>query len=259
MRPGAATFWIALAAALSPVLVDLARHWSSTPWSRYSLVFPILFVARIRSEPSRPSPARDGWAWIAAALALELVAVAGGVTKLGRAALPLAVWGGCRLYGLTGPATVVLVAFAVPVPHGLNELASPALETGLAHGAARVARLLGAAPQVLDPPQLVVGREALALTPADGGLPVVALLAGLGWHAGLVLREGAVACARRALSWAALGIPLQAVALTGAVALTAVSGASAARALLTHAVWPAVAIAGLARARALARARRIAP
>jgi hypothetical protein len=259
MRPSAAVFWIALAAALSPMLADLVRHWLAIPWSRYSVVFPFLLAARIRSEPSRPAPAADGWIWVAAALALELAAVAGGVTRLGRVALPLAVWGGCRLLGWTGPATAALAVFTVPIPHGLNELASPALETGLARAAALAGRLFGAAPQLLDPPELRVGGEALALLPADGGLSIAALLAGLGWHAGLVLREGAAACARRALAWAALGIPLQAAAVTGAALVAAVSGAPAARALLSHGVWPAVALAGLARTRALARAPRVAP
>jgi hypothetical protein len=259
MRPNAAVFWIALAAAFSPVLADLVRHWLAIPWSRYSLVFPFLLAARIRSEPARPAPASDGWIWIAAALALELAAAAGGVTKLGRVALPLAVWGGCRLWGLAGPATAVLVVFAVPIPHALNELASPALETGLARLTVLAGRLFGATPQLLDPPELQVGGEGLALTPADGGLSLVVLLAGLGWHAGLVLREGATASARRALAWAALGIPLQAAAIAGAAGVAAVSGAGVARALLSSAVWPAIALAGLARTRALARARRGAP
>jgi hypothetical protein len=259
MRPGAAVLWIALAVALSPVLADLVRHWLSTPWSRYSMVFPFLLAARIRSEPSRPAPVTDGWIWLATALALQLAAVAGGVTRWGRAALPLAVWGGFRLLGVGGLATAALALFIVPIPHELNELSSPALETGLARVAAPVGRLFGAAPQVRMPPQLLVGEETLALTPADGGLSLAALLAGLGWYAGLSLREGAAASARRALVWAALGIPLQALAMTVAVALAAVSGASAGRAWLSHGVWPLVALAGLVRAGAVARSGTAAP
>jgi hypothetical protein len=259
MRPNPAVLWIALAAALSPVLVDLVRHWVSTPWSRYSAVFPLLLAVRIQSDPSRRAPAPDGWLWIGAALALELASAAGGVTKLARFALPLAVWGGFRLSGVSGPATAVLSAFAVPIPHVLNEMASPGLETGLAHGAARVARLFGASPQVLEPPQLLVGGQALLLRPPDGGLSLAALLGGLGWHAGLALREGGAVSARRALTWAALGIPLQAVAVTMAVAIAAISGAAVARGWLSHGVWPLVALAGLMRTWTLTRARAAAP
>jgi hypothetical protein len=245
-RPAAAGLAaLALAAALSPVLVELARHLAAEPAARYVLLFPPLF-ARAAARDLRGGSAsrgRGGWLLLGAGLALELLAFGGGMPKLARPALPLAVIGLCRALGLCAPRTALLAIFFVPVPYAACSFASPALE-----------RLwFGAAVALLRPAGAEVAIEAsrdflfdvagaggsLAVRSWDGGLPLAVLAAGLAWYgslpAGSLRRTGLAALA---------GLGLQAPIALAAVALLAAGHAGAGAAVRDHAFW-AVALVGL--------------
>jgi hypothetical protein len=228
-RLPASLAWIALAAALSPLLVDLAQHWIDEPWALPSAAFLPLWLRCAYTDASPPRPRWDGYAWLALALALEVVAVGGGMPRYGRPAVPLAVLGLARVLGHPTPARALVALWLVPVPWVLQQASQPALEA-----------LLGAGVAALGLP-LRVDREADALAGAAGVLPVSAadsglalagLLAGLGWYAaassGASLRAAACAALRRA----ALAPALQAAVWAAAIALLSAGAIAPARSLL---------------------------
>ncbi len=86
----------------------------------------------------------------------------------------------------------------------------------------------------------------LALRPSDGGLPLLALLSGLGWYASLRAGCRAPAAARRALVWGASAIPIQAAATLLALGALASGSLELARLLLDSIVWGVVAAVALA-------------
>jgi hypothetical protein len=236
--------WLALAICLSPVLVDLARHLAAEPWALYVLLFPpILARCALRERPDAPS-ARMGAALLAIALALELVAVGGGVERLGRLGLPLAVIGMSRAFGLLSWQAALLSLWWVPLPHFLLSLFSPALETVWLHVVAWPLDRVGADIAV-EAALVRAGAGELALSEPDGGLPLAALLSGLGWYASARLREGPWRCVRRAATWGAFAFPLQAAAvgLSAAGLVLGVPGESLQ--LFLQLFWIPTAAAGL--------------
>jgi hypothetical protein len=162
-RSEALLLWTGLAAAFSPTILDLARHAIDTPWSRYALVFPVLFAISAR-RGARPAPRSEGVRWIAAGLAIEIAAAFTGAIRWARPGLALAAFGICQRCGIGSPRAAVLLLFAVPAPAFAVHDGGALLESALS---------------------LRAHRGALALAP---------LLAGLAWY-------DAVLC-RRPLRWA---------------------------------------------------------
>jgi len=197
-----AAILVALGFAFSPLLLDLARHFAEVGWTRYALVFPPLLAWQIiRAGPCEPSP-RAGWALVSLALLVELIAVGGGVPRFGRPALVLALLGAGRALGLAPVPTLLLAAWAIPIPSGLlGRLGSP-----LTDALGQAAALIGGLSAQPDPSgvrlQAAEG-ESLLLRPSQAGVTLVALLSGLGWLAGLRGEAGLAGCALRA---AALGL-----------------------------------------------------
>lgn len=232
---------LALVAALSPTLVELGRHLAAEPATRYALLFPLLLVrAAHREEPATRS--RAGYALLVAGLALELLGFAGGMPKLGRPGLPLAVIGLCRALGLASWRTSLLALWIVPVPYGVCGLVSPALEllwygaaSGLVNTAAGAGLALGPSRDFLFE---VTGRAGvLAVRPWESGVPLAVLLAGIAWYAGR-LRAAPVGPALRRAAWAAgVGLLLQAPIVVATVALLAGGHVAAAGAVRDHAFW----------------------
>jgi hypothetical protein len=214
-RRSAAWMAAALAFALSPILVDLVAHVADQPWARYALVFPPLALWRLRrAAPTARAPGL-GWTLVGAALVLELVTVGGGVPRFGRPAIPLAVAGLCRALGLAGWAPILLACWVVPAPHALSaQLPLPDIFAELA-----AALVGGVALEPGTPPRLLAAAGTLVLRPHHGGVPLAALLSGLGWLAGLRVGGGLAGCARRAalLGLAALPVALLSVLLAAAV------------------------------------------
>jgi len=176
-------FWAGLVFAFGPSLRDAGELFVAQPWSRATLVFPVLAYAAARAEaPSRPS--RYGWALVAVGIAIQMVAIGGGLVRVGRVGFVLAAMGLCRGAGWCSPPVALLLAFLLPIPHAVQQLGSPWLEAGLARLAASCAGALGLA-VVHGRPGLESGASTLPLAEHDGGVGLAVSFLGLAWFAWL--------------------------------------------------------------------------
>ncbi|MGH0031809.1 MAG: hypothetical protein ACQGVC_18630 [Myxococcota bacterium] len=222
-------WWLALGVALSPALFDAGalavREW----WARGSVVVALLAVFAMceAHEPQRPGRhAAVGLGLVALGVAWTLVAAGGGMLRLARPAIPIAVLGLALLLGRPAGLRAALLFFAVAPPKtlmdalpGLHDLAGrlPASDGGPGDG----------------------GGFAEGLVSADGGLPLVVVLAGVGAFLG-VRRGGSLGqVARRAVRCGLLALPIQAAALLLAWALWRAGQPELARFGLSHVVWSA--------------------
>lgn len=246
-----------LALALAPVLGEVAVHVAANPWAAYVLgMLPLCVLAFALAPPGR-RPHRDGVAWIALALVLELLGLLAGPAQLGRLAIPLACLGFARLRGRPGISGALLGCWLVPVPNALLRVVSPGLESLLLAIAAHAAALFGSAPR-LEGVEVVVGDAALRVLRGDGGVPLALALAGLGWYRA-VRRDARIPAAIASAAGAAAAAPaIQLGALLAAILALPRLGSEATRALLTHGPWLAVCSAGLALAERGARPARLA-
>jgi hypothetical protein len=236
--------WLLLAAAFSPVLIDLVAHLGERPWAAYCLVFVPLFADLLRRAPRRTPRPREGWGVLVLALALELLLVAGDWTRAARPALVLGALGIALLQGRPGARAVALLLGFVPVPHALVSWASPALELRLGLWAAEALRLAGL-PALAEADRYQArfraGGASFPLSEVDGGVAVACLIAGLAWYAGCQRGWSLPATLARAALLVWLAIPVQVLALVGAGVLTASGAAPAVRGALDVAPWAAVA------------------
>jgi len=238
-EPGgrAALLWLALAAAFSPVLVDLARNLASDPSAHPTALTPLLLAGcawRGAGGPGRGS--RDGLLWIALGAGLEGVGIAGGSWSLARLGLPVAVFGLARRLGRPAGAVAALAFWIVPVPHSIFAATTPGLEAFQLRLAGVLAGWVGVAPEIGGTVAIAGGQE-LQLFGSDGGAPLVAVLAQLGWAAALC--RGASAARRVATCAAAgaAGLALQPFAIAIALVLLARVGDQAARLWLDDGAW----------------------
>lgn len=258
-RPGRAVLlFAALGFALSPVLLDLGRHVLAEPWARYAAVFPLLLAWAALREPGLRRATRWGWALVAASLALELVAVGGGVARFARPAVPLAVVGLCRALGLASWRGSLLALWIVPIPHffllraglPLAEAWGAICEAGfgaLAVGLALEPRGDGLA--------LLGAGGALALGSEDGGFALAAALSGVGWLSGVLVGAGWLRCAQEAIVHALSALLLQLLAVAVAASALAAGAAGFAGWLLATGPWAGGAVLAAARLLGLRRGR----
>jgi hypothetical protein len=221
-RRDAIVLWIAVAAALSPSLVDLAVHVAMKPWVRGTAIFPLLFAwcAFTASGPSRP--ARDGLPLLLLGVAAAFIGVGGGMPRVGRPGIALAVIGVARMTGRPPLPVALLAIWLVPFPTQFVEALAPGLEALVARVAAALGNFAGI-PAEADARRVtalwfVTASGPLQLFPGDGGLPLAWTFAGLGWFAALQRRLPIAGCARTALRWWIAALPLQIAALAIACA-----------------------------------------
>jgi tRNA A-37 threonylcarbamoyl transferase component Bud32 len=205
----ACLLWLVLAVALSPTLLDWFEHLVAEPRARYAALFVPLLLHLAWVRPSSEPRRALALLVVIAAVSFAFLAVGGGVTRMGRLALPFAVLGMAAWLGRPGPAVVGLAFFAIPVPHGVVN---------------KVGKLLEVLPQTT-----------LVLEPADMGLGLAALLAGFGYHSAVVCGGGVLPGMRRACIQSLYALPLQGALLLGALGLAASGQEPVARATLTHA------------------------
>lgn len=249
--------WSALAVALSPVLWDLGAHVIADPWAGYSAVFPLLLVLAARHGQRYEEPRATGYLLLAAGLFVTLVGVGGGMDRLARPALPLAVIGLARLLGRP-PLPVALLALGmVPVPSFVLAPVAAMVGPVLAGLAAMICGFLGLSLQAHGA-TLAGIKGTIELGYGDTGLPLAILLAGLGWYAGLrrasteaptgdsesVLRQAA----HKALRWLPWAIPVQVAAIIGAGIALSLGSVLWSRVLLDCGVWTLTTAVGLVRA-----------
>ena len=218
-RPGlalstTAVVWVALAAASLGVLADLFGLWSTDAWSRYSLVFlPLAALVSWRGAGGTAQP-RLAAALVGLGAVIEVLAIGGGFDRVGRVGLGLALLGMTCLHGVEGWSRRLCVVWILPIPHVI----------AIQHGKLAIALMgqLGAATVALLEPELRFADASLWYDSAGlwlrgpaGGLTVLVVLAGLGWHASAFAGAPLRASAWRAARWGALGIPIQAAGNSG--------------------------------------------
>ncbi len=257
MRARSALLGLALAAAFSPALASFVGQLAARPWSRYCLVFLPLIALELPAaarRSGREASLGAGAPWIVGGLALELLALAGGLERVSRLALAPAAIGWCRAAGLGSPRTDALWLFAVPVPTAAAALASPGLERALAAAAAFGVRGCGGTLR-LEGTRLVGPEGELALEAWDGGAAAAVLLAGLVWWRGGRAGWPAATTAARAAGVALLALPCQAVGFGVAATALATGHAALAREVLTHGPWALALVGFVAHAHGRERGR----
>jgi hypothetical protein len=235
--------WLALLAAFSPVLVDLVRHLASEPWTRYALVFAPLLAVCVATSGDRSKPSADGYLWLAVGVGAELFALVGNMARFGRPAFSLGVIGLCRASGVASTRVAALALWLTPVPYLIVLRFSPELETALLHVVGSAARVLGAELSI-EGSHVLAPSGVLELYPSDGGLPLAALLSGLGWYASLRTGASPWASLRRAMVWGATALPIQTLAILVAVGALAAEMLPLSRLILDQ-LWVAVALTGV--------------
>jgi hypothetical protein len=223
--------WIAVAAALSPSLVDLGAHVVANPWVRGTAIFPLLLAWCAFTDPAPSRPARDGLPLLLLGVAAAFVGVGGGMPRVGRPGIALAVIGVARMTGRPSLPVALLAIWLVPLPTQFVEALAPGLDGLVARAAAQLGSFAGV-PAEADARRVtalwfVTPSGPLQLFPGDGGLALAWTFAGLGWFAALQRRLPIAACARAALRWSITALPLQIAALAIAC-VAALFGAPAA-------------------------------
>lgn len=225
--------WIAVAAALSPSLVDLGAHVATNPWVRGTAVFPLLFAWCAFTDPAPSRPARDGLLLLLLGVAAVFISVGGGMPRVGRPGITLAVIGVARMTGRPSLPVALLAIWLVPFPTQFVEALAPGLEGLVARVAAALGNVAGI-PAEADARRVtalwfVTPSGPLHLFPGDGGLALAWTFAGLGWFAALLRRLQIAACARTALRWWITALPLQIAALAIACGAALLGALAAAR------------------------------
>jgi hypothetical protein len=240
--------WLAAGAALSPVLVDLARSLREVDASPSILLAPCLLALHgLRTGWPRRAPDARGLILVALGLGLEILGLVSGTGSLARLGLPSVFVGVALLAGRPAAPVAALSLFAVPPPTVVLVQGSPGLESWIAGLASLPFRALGA-PLEAGGPLLRAPSGRIELTAFHTGIPLAILLAELGWYAGL--RRGAAAfpsLAGRALLCAAAAPALQIAGVALAIGLLLLGPARLARLWLDYGLGLAIAGASIAR------------
>ena len=251
-RPGGATravlLWAATAFAFWPVLFDLFQHMLRRGWPAYGLLFVVPFAFSARAQGFVGPRCRNGYVLLTLSLVLEVVLSQGGFTRMARVAIPLALLGSCRAFGLTSTRTALLGIWFVPVPSMLNQ-------SFASHGALDALMSIGVTAISPLAPIDAMGMElngptaSLTLSHVDAGLPLVALLSGLAWYTASREQLSWRSTLIRVFGWGGLGLPLQAIIVLWACLGVAMGHPTAARFALEGGVAVATAAALLWRSR----------
>ncbi|MEE3331031.1 MAG: hypothetical protein VX246_09195 [Myxococcota bacterium] len=192
--------WLAVTAALSPVLVDTVTHALRDPAARPALFFALAFAARAWTSP-RETP-RSSWFGFGLALVAALAAAALAAAdwpRFGRLAIPLCALGLSARGGRPTLAVAGIALWCVPLPSLIVDAASPGLETTWL-------RLAG----LVTPKATSLG---FSLIPADGGLALAWSLAGAGYLRALSLGRTGVHALPLCLAGALAALPIQLFAI----------------------------------------------
>lgn len=235
--------WIALALAFSPVALDLGRHLAENPWTRYAVVFPLLF-ARLALRDERPPRAPIGTWAIVVALAWEVAATFAGAIRWARHAPILAAVGLCQREGIASWRSRALLLFAVPVPAFSVKLGERRVASLMGEWAAAVGSLGGRSLELVGSTIQAGADEVVVMNRA--WLSLAALLAGLAWYDGALQNRPMLATVAVCAVAAALAWPIQALGLVAAVGLGLLGAHGLAQAWVHDGVWLSTALAGFA-------------
>jgi len=221
--------WLALFAAFSPVLAELAGSLRAgfIPWTL--IVGPaLLAILMLRGIGRAGTRSAAGPPLLVLGVLLQLLGIFAATWSLARLGLATAVVG-LALY-LGGPSLrVALLALGVvPVPVTLVNLYSPRAESLLLGAVCAPAQAVGLAVSCTGP-VAEIGGERLELLGRDVGLPLAVVLAELGWYAGLVSGISWRRSVGRAGRFAAAVLVIQPAAVALALFFLATRGDAAAR------------------------------
>jgi len=184
------------------------------PWSRYSLLFPLLVLrCAIRTDPTAHTH-RGGYLLIAISLGITFIGAIGGVEfiRFARLAIPCGILGLAWIFGRPSWKIALLSLWIIPIPHAVLEVASPILEVYLLRTAAFI-------PSIFDPAITVQGTifhapsGSLEVANTESGILLLALFSGLGWYSGISRRLDAKGCIRRSFYSGLMAMPVQWLAL----------------------------------------------
>ena len=224
--------WLLLMTGLSPVWLDWARHLLAEPAARYAAVFLPISVLLFWRDDERGQRRAWGLWVVACALLVCMLSVGGGVTRVGRLCLPVAVMGMAAWRGRPRVGLALGSLWWVPVPSALVKASGKLLA--------------------------VLPTGALELESMDAGLPLAALLSGLAFHAALWRHDSVRRALGRAVAAGCIALLIQVVAVAlaiGAASLLPTSGLRVALDLLP--VWVVLALLGAVWLPRAPRPRRI--
>jgi hypothetical protein len=169
--------------------------------------------------------------------------------RLGRPGVPLAVVGLARALGRPALPRALVALWWIPVPDFLVNRLAPGLETivpWLCAGAAQALGIDASWTRGSEFHPAAGGRlfgpgGALLFDPADGGLPLAVVLAGLGWYRAAGHGGPLARCAASALRVAPWAIPIQALGLVATCAVAIAGSPFGAGLLLHYGLWMAAA------------------
>jgi hypothetical protein len=211
--------WFCLLVGLSFVLRDLVGHWTTAPWSRYSISFLVLLFLAARADSPGPPRKRAGLLLLVVGLVGQTFALSFWIVALGRPFAALAVLGMLLYFGTMSLRAALLVLWVVPLPMMV-------IEAFGGEAAARGIYVAGAA--LLEPFGMAFefgrrvvssGANELPVAEHQGGLVLAAQMSGLAWYS--ALRRGLTWgwTARLIAGYALLALPIQFAAVVVTLAL----------------------------------------
>ncbi len=228
---------LALLAAFSPGVVDLADHWLEHAWPRYGLGFAALVAWCVARSPRALPRPRLGITLIAVSLVTQLLAALGAVLPVSRPAIAGAVIGFLLMRGLAPVRTVLLALFIVPIPYSVAALlGGHAVADFLLESSATLVSALGF-PVFLGEFGVTAGSTVLVMAPIHGGLPLLQVMLGLGWYAALRRGLDAAPTARGIARFVALGAVVQGVAMVLACLAVSFGSLAVAETILETLTW----------------------
>jgi hypothetical protein len=222
--------------AFSPVLQNLAEHWLTGIWPRYSLSLLPLLLWCVRCDRGGRPLRWQGLALVCAGLAVELLAARAAVLPVARPALAVAVIGVILMRGLASVRTALLALFVLPMPRLFVELGGLTAATHLFETGGALLSGVGLN-LVVEEGLAVSGGKQLPIDAAHGGLLLLAQMMGLAWYRAL----------RRGLDWrgtasslalfAVQAVPIQFTAILLALLALGAGAPVLAGAVLNYGSW----------------------
>jgi hypothetical protein len=217
------------------------RYAATSSEARYITLYPILLLLAAR-RGQRTEPRPYGYLLVAIGVLLQTIGIVADAASIARLGLPLAIVGLARASGFLRVRVALLSLWLVPIPISVVSATSPEPESTLAALGAGVVGLLGADARASGPLLLGGPQGQLALRPADGGLVLAWVLAGVGWYLGVRLGVDFIRVLTGSLRWAASALVLQPFAIVLAIGIYALGFPDLARTGLTYLPWLAAAM-----------------
>lgn len=227
--------WLGLAAALSPVLLDLASELPRIPFG-WSLGVPVLLVILAWRDGERVGPRPLGLVGVAVGLVLMILGLLGNAASLARLSLPVAATGMALWTRALAPRVALLLVGCVPIPTFLYVATTPHAEAAWAAVATALVSLWE--PElVCSGPVVRAPGGSLELHSFHSGLHAAAFGALLAWWAALRLGWSWLRALGLSAFVALFGIPAQIVASILAISLLAAGSPAAAELTLDPGLW----------------------